>query len=354
MTDVERLDPERLDVERLDIAAVGDCIRCGGETTTLEHVCSACTPRLLARRRLAELDDGGLAAVAAKTGGPTVQGAQLPTISGIAVEVGTSRRTVTRALDEELASRGLTPRLQAAKVARIALSRKRRDEDTASAIAAAAVSDVRHRYETCPVADLPDLLGPGSVDVVLTDPPYEAGSEGLYRDLGTAAGLLLRPGGTLAVLMGCGMFHTQFTALNEAARAAELEWCGLDMYRMPGASTMVRPTRQHVTSKPVAVYYRPPHHDRWRDNTIAAPARRAQEQTAGHPWEQQAAGMGLLVDRYALPGQTVADPFCGGGTIPLAAAMHGCLTIASDVDPDWVDVTRARLTDQQPTESDTP
>ena len=50
-----------------------------------------------------------------------------------------------------------------------------------------------------------------------------------------------------------------------------------------------------------------------------------------------------LVTRYAKPGQTVFDPFCGSSVLPLEAAIYGCNVIASDVNPYAIVLTRAKL-----------
>jgi len=50
-----------------------------------------------------------------------------------------------------------------------------------------------------------------------------------------------------------------------------------------------------------------------------------------------------LVDRLALPGGTVADPFCGSGTVPLEAWRAGMKVLACDLSPYAVALTRAKL-----------
>lgn len=50
-----------------------------------------------------------------------------------------------------------------------------------------------------------------------------------------------------------------------------------------------------------------------------------------------------LVIRYARPGQTVLDPFCGSSVLPLEAAIYGCNVIAADINPYAILQTRAKL-----------
>lgn len=50
-----------------------------------------------------------------------------------------------------------------------------------------------------------------------------------------------------------------------------------------------------------------------------------------------------LVREFTQPGQTVLDPFCGSGVIPLEASLLGRRVIANDINPYAVLLTRAKL-----------
>lgn len=50
-----------------------------------------------------------------------------------------------------------------------------------------------------------------------------------------------------------------------------------------------------------------------------------------------------LINRLSKTGETVADPFCGSGTIPLEAWRSGMTVVASDLSPYAVALTRAKL-----------
>jgi len=55
-----------------------------------------------------------------------------------------------------------------------------------------------------------------------------------------------------------------------------------------------------------------------------------------------------MVRRYSLPGERIADPFAGSGTIAVEAILAGRTVVASDVDPLSVLVTRAKTTPVDP------
>ena len=50
-----------------------------------------------------------------------------------------------------------------------------------------------------------------------------------------------------------------------------------------------------------------------------------------------------LIERYTTPGQLIADPFCGSGTVPFEAACLGRRVFASDASSYAVTLTRAKL-----------
>ncbi len=55
-----------------------------------------------------------------------------------------------------------------------------------------------------------------------------------------------------------------------------------------------------------------------------------------------------LVDRYTRPEDLIFDPFCGSGTLPIAAAIEGRDSVGSDVDPLAVFIARTKLHRRQP------
>lgn len=62
-----------------------------------------------------------------------------------------------------------------------------------------------------------------------------------------------------------------------------------------------------------------------------------------HDWGQSESGMADLVGRLTKPGQTVCDPFLGGGTTAVVALALGRLFVGCDVDPDTVNAARIRI-----------
>jgi site-specific DNA-methyltransferase (adenine-specific) len=63
----------------------------------------------------------------------------------------------------------------------------------------------------------------------------------------------------------------------------------------------------------------------------------------GYPTEKPLAVLDLLVRQSAAPGELVVDPFMGSGPAGLAALGHGCRFEGNDIAAEAVDLTRRRL-----------
>lgn len=63
----------------------------------------------------------------------------------------------------------------------------------------------------------------------------------------------------------------------------------------------------------------------------------------GYPAEKPVAVLDLLVRQSAAPGELVVDPFMGSGPAGLAALKHGCRFAGNDLAAEAVELTRRRL-----------
>ena len=65
----------------------------------------------------------------------------------------------------------------------------------------------------------------------------------------------------------------------------------------------------------------------------------------GYPAEKPVALSEVLVGQSSQPGETVADPFMGSGSIGVAAVKNGRRFLGNDLNPDAVRLARKRLRD---------
>lgn len=166
------------------------------------------------------------------------------------------------------------------------------------------------------LADIPD----GSVDLILTDPPYPAEFLPLWSGLGELAARVLRPGGLLAAMSGQTHLPDVMARLGE-----HMAYRWTMAYLMPGQASVVHARAVSTQWKPVLVYGGA---DRRLHDVVSSEA----GDKSHHDWGQSESGMQALVEALADPGQTVLDPFMGAGTTGLAALRHDCSFIGVDID----------------------
>lgn len=68
----------------------------------------------------------------------------------------------------------------------------------------------------------------------------------------------------------------------------------------------------------------------------------------GHPCSRAMVHMEWLVNWWTEPGETVLDPFCGGGTIPLAAHRMQRHGIGIEIEHDYTEIAERRIKDDAP------
>lgn len=183
------------------------------------------------------------------------------------------------------------------------------------------------------VGDFRDVLGDvpdGSVDLILTDPPYPAEYLPLWSDLAKHAARLLAPSGMLAAMSGQTHLPEVMTRLGE-----HLPYRWIMAYLIPGAATVVHARRVSTQWKPVLVYGS-------SERRLHDVATSKMADKDFHGWGQSESGMYALLSLLADPGATVIDPFLGGGTTAVVAQAHGCHFVGCDIDEAAVIRARSR------------
>jgi site-specific DNA-methyltransferase (adenine-specific) len=177
------------------------------------------------------------------------------------------------------------------------------------------------------LADIPD----GSLDLILTDPPYPAEFLPLWSDLAIFARRVLAPHGVLAAMSGQVHLPEVFARLGE-----HLTYRWTMAYLMTGAANVVHARSVSTMWKPVLVYG-----STTRRLYDVATSKGADKDY--HGWGQSESGMYDLLGLLADPGATVCDPFLGGGTTAVVAQAIGCHFIGAEIDPETYAVARKRL-----------
>lgn len=187
----------------------------------------------------------------------------------------------------------------------------------------------------CPIEDLP--VKPGSVDLVLTDPPYTKNDLGVWRVLSEKAAEWLRPGGTLLAYTGHYYLDRILSALAE-----HLDYRWTITALRSGQNISVR--GRHVSSGwvPVVVFTTRGCADTG-PHLIDVLAPSPDEGKDWHRWQKPVAELEALLSRVARPGDLVVDPFLGGGSTAVAARNYGMRFIGGDIDAGAVAAANRRL-----------
>ena len=196
------------------------------------------------------------------------------------------------------------------------------------------VGDLREVWD-----DLPD----GSIDAVVTDPPYNEEGVPLYGDLARLAARVLKPGRLAAVY--CGHVH-----LDEEMRLLEeggltYVWHGVNL--LNGRHTKIRGRMVNGRHRSVLLFSAGPFAPRkWIHDTFFAEGRGGPEARPLHPWQQAVEPVTHWVQMTSEPGELVFDPFLGSGTTAVAAIGSGRRFLGGDIEAGNVTTARERLEEE--------
>lgn len=185
--------------------------------------------------------------------------------------------------------------------------------------------------------DLPD----GSVDLILTDPPYPERYLPLWGDLGALGARVLKPSHLMVAYSGQMYLPEIFKMLGE-----HLDYFWLAALHHPGGQGRVWNRGVFNAMKSILFYARPPiavDKGRWFSDLVTSPA----ASKTHHEWGQSLEPVRYLIERLTKPGDLVLDPFLGGGTTAVAAHETGRRCIGYELDPDQAQIARNRLAGTQ-------
>jgi DNA methylase len=173
-------------------------------------------------------------------------------------------------------------------------------------------------------------LASGSVDAVITDPPYAEADVPLYGELARLAMRVLKPSGWCLTMVG-DLYLGRVIALMTLSGLLER---GLITITFPGGHhSRIHTTKTFQAAKSIVLLQKPPSRQppgEWGPNLIAV-AKNGYDKSL-HPWQQSQEAFEKLVDRFTAPGNLVADPFAGSGTTLRAALALGRSAWGADIE----------------------
>lgn len=189
--------------------------------------------------------------------------------------------------------------------------------------------DFRERLE-----DLPD----GSVDMIVTDPPYPAEFLPLWSDLSKHAARVLTDDGVLVAVTGQIFLPDVMTRLGE-----HLNFGWQYVEQLTGSNSRIMGRHLFQTWKPWLAFTKnkwPSGRIEWHEDTLTESAR----SKTRYRWEQSTGPATELIDTLCPPGGTVLDPFTGSGTYGISARSVGRRFIGVEFDEDRFTGAVERLT----------
>lgn len=186
-------------------------------------------------------------------------------------------------------------------------------------------------------ASIASEIEPGSIDVIITDPPYPKEFLHLYELLAKQAAKLLKPGGSLLAM--CGQSYLPDIM---ALMTPHIAYHWTLSYQTPGGqSPQIWPKKVNTFWKPVLWFVKGEYGGLWHGDVIKSDVNDNDKRF--HEWGQSESGIARLVNDHSLPGDLILDPFCGGGTTGAVAVALSRRFIGIDKDPVAIETSKKRL-----------
>jgi 16S rRNA G966 N2-methylase RsmD len=180
------------------------------------------------------------------------------------------------------------------------------------------------------VGDFRDVLDlePGSVALVLTDPPYPREYLPLWSDLGKHSAEWLEPGGSLVACCGHSIFGEAWNRLAEHLRY----WWVLCLLHSHGTD-MIPGKNVSAGWKPLLWFVKDNRRTGFMlaDTLRGSPPRKTIPTGDTGDWAQGVAEFEPIISALTAPDDLVVDPFAGSGSMGLAALRFGRRFIGADL-----------------------
>jgi len=179
-------------------------------------------------------------------------------------------------------------------------------------------------------------LDEGSIDCIITDPPYVKEWLDNYGAFAEAAAYVLKPGGFLITYIG----HIHMDKIL-AQMTPHLEYYWIAMLKHAGTNAAVHSRSVQCGMKPILIFNKPPRTKpkRYFNDIIIGTGK----EKDAHEWQQGEEELRQIFEPFTDPGDIVLDPFMGSGTTLSMAKKLNRVAIGFDIDKDNVDIVRGRL-----------
>jgi site-specific DNA-methyltransferase (adenine-specific) len=184
------------------------------------------------------------------------------------------------------------------------------------------------------------FIADASVDFIITDPPYPREYLPLYETLAKESARILKPGGSLLVMIGQS-YLPEILAL----MAPHIRYHWTLAYLTPGGQSVQLWQRKVNTFwKPVVWLVNGEYSGNWIGDVCKSSTNDNDKRF--HDWGQSESGMADLIERLTYPEQVICDPFLGGGTTGAVAVRLGRRFIGMDISEEAIATARQRIAER--------
>lgn len=181
------------------------------------------------------------------------------------------------------------------------------------------------------LSDIPD----GSVDCIITDPPYPQEYIECWTKLSRFAKRVLKPNGFCIAYSGQMYLPEVIKRMNE-----NLDYYWTFAVYHEGQTQIVNGVNLICRWKPVLIFQ---NGKKKISNTIQDYFISEQREKTGHDWQQSQSGVGYLVEMFTKVGDLVCEPFAGSGTTINVCVDKKRKIIAAEIDEQTYNIAKANL-----------
>jgi len=224
--------------------------------------------------------------------------------------------------------------LTTASLLRIAKEQRKKDKDLRKTIIPDDLPPMTERFELINSRFQDVDLEPASIDIIITDPPYDKKHVSLYKDLAVFASGALKPGGSLLIMSG--LYYLP-EILAQVVPHINYHWTLT--YFTPGSTLQLWQRKIMSCWKPVIWFVKGKYGGSWVKDVCISNG----PDKGHHKMGQSESGMANLIKKFTYPGQTICDPMCGSGTVGVVALEMNRKFIGIDIDKHAIDTAKMRF-----------
>lgn len=179
--------------------------------------------------------------------------------------------------------------------------------------------------------DIPD----GSIDCIITDPPYPKEFIEVWSKLSRFAKRVLKPNGF------CVAYSGQMYLPEVMKRMSEnLDYYWTFAVYHEGQTQIVNGINLMCRWKPVLIFQ---NGKKKIENTFQDYFVSEQREKNGHDWQQSKSGVAYLIEMFTNVGDTILEPFAGSGTTMITAKEKGRNVLGAEIDEKTYNIAKALL-----------